>query len=781
MRQSARVVQVVNDLQGEMRLRALVEKLLGHIQEITAAAYGTVYMYNCERQTLINTIMMESSPSSHVPIKSAGVGIVGYTARSGENLNLSDATLDPRYNRDLDEIQGTITHCCLTVAVVDHYNQVIAVLHLTNKMGGPFTTGDQTVVEELAHHLPGLLSRCLVYEQEVTEKEEGSAQLRNDVMVTSQRLEDELREKLNALGSMESKVLEMKAVEEQLTMEQEKRRITEEELGRAKETLAATSRRLNEVEVSLELVRRMDPEVHMAPLLRVMTSRLKEVLNAEYCRVLHVSGDKREFYDPLMDARLPFRGIAAYVAWTGETLCVFDAHNNSRFIAETDEIKGSLSQAILCAAIRNEGGDVVGVIHVINRTDRRPFSSEDVDLLTLMATSITAPLSRIQHHEASQRQIEEQVKSLEIDLTTAQASLKDKCKELQALEAELHQHKDAFSALESKREFDNQLLALSSMWGKHVDLTGLVKQMQIDVTRLLQVEGVVCYVVDRCKQELWSPWVEGDNITLRFDASFGFPGLVMKNKEVMVVDDAYKDRRFNRERDRIMSTITRNVLYGPLVDSDGEVIAIMEVFNRLGTTSGSFTTTDPDVFRSISSLAGLHLQRCLALGEERMQWEAHRQESGAVQDALQGNVRQANAVVMELQGQLETMSHMLSWTESLVAEASLPTLLNHVSHWTRKLLDCQYAQVFILDHHRQEFWTPSGGGGDQAHRIPLAVSGSLALISKTGKTMRIHDMATDPILSDEIMRCTGIEAKNMVATAVRDKRGHVTGVFQVGG
>ncbi len=67
--------------------------------------------------------------------------------------------------------------------------------------------------------------------------------------------------------------------------------------------------------------------------------------------------------------RIPYgKGIAGYVASTGETLNIQDAYRDPRFNPSIDTITGYRTKSILCLPILDEHGQCVGVAEAINKS-----------------------------------------------------------------------------------------------------------------------------------------------------------------------------------------------------------------------------------------------------------------------------------------------------------------------------------------------------------------------------------------------------------------------------
>jgi K+-sensing histidine kinase KdpD len=79
----------------------------------------------------------------------------------------------------------------------------------------------------------------------------------------------------------------------------------------------------------------------------------------------------------MVEIRLPLgKGLAGYVAKTGETMNIADAYKDPRFNPEIDRKSGYRTKNVLCMPMRDKEGKIVGVFQLLNKRDG-PFGRED--------------------------------------------------------------------------------------------------------------------------------------------------------------------------------------------------------------------------------------------------------------------------------------------------------------------------------------------------------------------------------------------------------------------
>ncbi len=88
-----------------------------------------------------------------------------------------------------------------------------------------------------------------------------------------------------------------------------------------------------------------------------------------------------------------------------------------------------------------------------------------------------------------------------------------------------------------------------------------------------------------------------------------------------------QDERFNHDVDLMTGYHTRSMLCLPIKDSNGEVIGVAQVINKLGEADATFSAHDSRVFASYLQFCGIGLKNAQLY--ERSQLEIKRNQVGS--------------------------------------------------------------------------------------------------------------------------------------------------------
>jgi adenylate cyclase len=265
------------------------------------------------------------------------------------------------------------------------------------------------------------------------------------------------------------------------------------------------------------------------------------------------------------------------------------------------------------------------------------------------------------------------------------------------------------------------------------------------IVEALDAERASLFLHDADAGELFSRVARGDGVSeIRIPQSVGIAGSVFSSGGGEIIDDVYRDARFNPEVDRQTGYRTRSILCVPLRNRADQVIGVTQVLNK---RSEKFTAIDMALLEAISRHAAAALEQAQMV--ERLE-QARREE-------------------LEL----------LAITEAISTELHLDTLLARIVAAATQLLDAERSTLFIYDPSTDELWSRVAEGSEQRQiRIP-ANAGIAGAAFASGEALNIPDAYTDPRFNREIDRRSGFRTRNLLNMPVIDRTGERLGVVQV--
>ncbi len=121
---------------------------------------------------------------------------------------------------------------------------------------------------------------------------------------------------------------------------------------------------------------------------------LRKALNCERCALFMLDRDKGELRSIIAEKIQGWNiqlslnlGIAGLIAVTGQDLIIPDAYADPRFDKTVDERTGYITRCILGVPLKNQIGEIIGVIEVMNK-NKGIFTGSDLELLKSLSSFI---------------------------------------------------------------------------------------------------------------------------------------------------------------------------------------------------------------------------------------------------------------------------------------------------------------------------------------------------------------------------------------------------------
>lgn len=147
-------------------------------------------------------------------------------------------------------------------------------------------------------------------------------------------------------------------------------------------------------------------ETNLVKLLELIASQVEKILSAQRCSIFLLDEKNNELWARITtgiknaEIRVPMgKGIAGWVASTGQSLNIVDAYKSDKFNPEIDKITRFRTTSVLAVPLKNISGKTIGVFEVINKINGN-FNSEDEGILKLISSLAAGAIENAQLYES---------------------------------------------------------------------------------------------------------------------------------------------------------------------------------------------------------------------------------------------------------------------------------------------------------------------------------------------------------------------------------------------
>ncbi|MBE9036654.1 GAF domain-containing protein [aff. Roholtiella sp. LEGE 12411] len=315
--QFLRAIELINNEALETMLEKVLEAITLKIGQILQAEHTAIFLVDYDKDQLWSKVP-QSNTQKFLEIRiPITVGIPGHVATTGQYLNISETSTHPLFSPELEKQMGYKIQNILCMPVVSSKNQTVAVVQLANKAGNvPFNQDDEERFRDFASSIGIILESCQSF----------YVAARNQRGATA--------------------------------------------LLRATQTLGQSL----DLEATLQIVMEQARILMQADRSTLFLYR-KEM--SELWTKVAAAADGTNLIEIRISAN---RGIAGYVASTGEALNISDAYKDPRFDPTTDKKTGYITRNILCLPVFNSANELIGVTQLINK-QQGSFSASDEEFM----------------------------------------------------------------------------------------------------------------------------------------------------------------------------------------------------------------------------------------------------------------------------------------------------------------------------------------------------------------------------------------------------------------
>lgn len=168
----------------------------------------------------------------------------------------------------------------------------------------------------------------------------------------------------------------------------------------------------------IEASKALNSTLDLGRLLEIILDTALKAVGGDRGTVYLVDRGRQELWSVILKGnqqvtiRLPFgRGIAGYVAASGDTLNIPDAYLDPRFNADVDRQTGYRTRTILCMPMKDKSGEIIGVFQLLNKRDGA-FTGEDENFIAALSTHAALAIenARLYEQEKALASIREEVR-----------------------------------------------------------------------------------------------------------------------------------------------------------------------------------------------------------------------------------------------------------------------------------------------------------------------------------------------------------------------------------
>ncbi|MCT7966100.1 GAF domain-containing protein [Laspinema sp. D1] len=307
-------IDLINNEALEILLEQLLDAFTLKISQILQAEKTTIFLIDQEKEQLWSKISQDETGKSTEIRLPIHIGILGHVACNGESVNIADVRNHPLFQAEVDEPPGCDPRnlLCEPIFSSKDTDRVVAVVQVLNKIG------------------------------EVPFNRE---------------------DQLQFAGFASSIAIILESCQ----------------------SFYVAARNQRGVSALLEATTTLGQSLDLETTLRAVMDRAKDLMQADRSTLFLLSKETEELWTKvakadgktMVEIRIPAnRGIAGYVASTGQTLNIHDAYLDPRFDPTTDRKTGYQTSTILCMPVFNASGELIGVTQLINK-HKGSFNSSD--------------------------------------------------------------------------------------------------------------------------------------------------------------------------------------------------------------------------------------------------------------------------------------------------------------------------------------------------------------------------------------------------------------------
>lgn len=261
-------------------------------------------------------------------------------------------------------------------------------------------------------------------------------------------------------------------------------------------------------------------------------------------------------------------------------------------------------------------------------------------------------------------------------------------------------------------------------------------------TELVDADKSALYLVDANTSHLKVKVKDAEKLEIDdFPPNVGVAGYVASSGRTLNVSDPSKNQHFYSEIDERPVYRVKNMLSTPLRNEEGNIIAVLEIFNK---NNGSFTSEDEYLLQAFAAQASMVVNKDTSESSE-----------------------------------LIVSKTMLLIMKALASGLDTDNLLQSLMKKTSLVMNADRSTLFLIDFSTRELWSKvAEGTGINEIRFPMEL-GIAGYVATKGELVNIPDAYQDPRFNKEIDIKTGYYTRTILCAPIRNDVGKIIGVMQV--
>lgn len=157
------------------------------------------------------------------------------------------------------------------------------------------------------------------------------------------------------------------------------------------------------------------------------------------------------------------------------------------------------------------------------------------------------------------------------------------------------------------------LISASKTINSALELEEVLDRILLTATENVKADRGTIYLVDELTDEIWSKVLQGEEkLEIRLPMGQGLAGYVAQTGEVIILDDAYSDPRFNQDVDKESGYKTESMITTPMRNKEERIIGVFQLLNK---ADGLFSQEDVTFLDALSAHAAIALENAFLLQE----------------------------------------------------------------------------------------------------------------------------------------------------------------------